>query len=184
MSLSRIWEEFEANGRLSQRSIRELREALHSADPYDAITVATDCGERELVPDILLCLDSPDPMVRWNAIASIYTRFRVPERLDTLIRLATEEDSIMVRAVAIESIGQTLPKVKDPHLRRKMAELLMSTFENDEEQWDSAYLGILAAVDVLPLDMPPANKPLDRNQIDPTKLKEFREQYLAGSPAD
>jgi|YelNatPaOPRAMG01_1025707.scaffolds.fasta_scaffold223902_2 HEAT repeat protein len=182
MSLSSIWEEFEANGRLSQRSIHALREALHSANPYEAITVATDCGERELIPDILPCLDSPDPMVRWNAIASLYTRFRVPERLDTLLRLATEdEDTGVVRAIAITGIGETLPKVKDPHMRRKMAELLMSTFENSslyEELRAAAYEGILAAVDVLPLDRPPANKPLDFSKIDKKKLEEFREQYL------
>jgi hypothetical protein len=177
-----IVREFQRHGRISQRSIKKLRDALLSDDPFEAITVATDCCILELTPEIARCLDSSDEMIRWNAAGSIYTRFRLPRNIDKGIKLASSDESTMVRAIALCGLGEVLPIISDKALRQKIASLLLSTFQNQElfpELRNAAYDGILAAMDVLPLDRPPAGKLLNiETDVDHRTVEDFKNLYL------
>ncbi len=181
MRFNDVVHEYENHGRLSNRSVARLRDGLREADPFEAITVATDCAVFELAPEIAHCLDSTDPMVRWNAVGALFTRFRVPIRLEQLIGMAESDPDSMVRAIALCGVGEMLPKAPDEATSRRMATLLISTLENDdlfEEYRTSAYRGILAAMDVMPLDRPPAHKPLGLAKIDKNMVERFKTQYL------
>lgn len=184
MGLSALTDEYENNGRLSRRSIQLLSDRLLSDDPYEAITVSTDCAAFELVPKIAKSLDSPDPMVRWNAVASLHTRFRVPDCIEKTLKMASEDEDTMVRAIALHGVGEMLPIIRDQSLRRKMASLLITTLDDAKlfnELRAAAYEGILAAMDVLPLDRPPATKPLNlERDVESTLVQQFKNCYLEG----
>src|SRR5581483_7136411 len=130
MPFQDIVQEYEANGRISQHSVDRLRTTIRSDDPFDAITVATDCAVFDLVPDIARCLDDSDSMVRWNAAGSLFTRFRIPLRVDKAFDLAMHDEDSTVRIIALCGLGELLPKL-DRHQQREAASLLLSTFRNE-----------------------------------------------------
>src|SRR5206468_3383435 len=101
MSIGDIQSEFDQHGRLSRQAVTELQALLLSDDPYSAITVAADTGCFEVSPQIAECLTSPDPMVRWNAAATLFTRFRANQFASQCLDLVEKERDEMVRSVAL-----------------------------------------------------------------------------------
>ncbi|MCI0552498.1 MAG: HEAT repeat domain-containing protein, partial [Anaerolineae bacterium] len=95
--LNEIETEFEVNGRLSKSAIEKLEQLILSDDPYSAITVATDCGIFALAPAIAQTISSQDPMVRWNAIGALLTRFRLSEYAELGFELVLTDPDEMVR---------------------------------------------------------------------------------------
>lgn len=182
MNLEDIISEYEANGRLSRRATERLRELTLGCDAYSAITVAADCGAFAVSPEIASALNANDEMVRWNAVAALFTRFRNFEYGHICLQLAKEDPSMMVRSMALCGLGEILFDVNNPRLRKDMASLLLETFNNkDEEQSlrEAAYEGILAAMDVLPLDRPSLAARLEfPRDADQQIIFKFTEQYI------
>lgn len=181
MTLEEIQNEFGATGRLSGQALDELRERLRAADPYPAITVAGDCLAESLAPEMISLLDVEDPMVRWNATATVFTRLRCVEYVEHCLRLARSEPDTMVRGAALTGLGETLPRVKNLDTRRRIGSYLLQVLNDDGELLEmrgAAYEGILAAIEVHPAKRPPASRLVDLDRdLDISSLAQFRRQY-------
>ena len=134
MRLDEIRLEFETSGRIGGDALASLRHLLRtSGDPYEAITVAGDCGAFALATDLANHLDHRDPMVRWNAAGVLFTRFRDPTFAARCLEMAVDENDEIARGVALAGLGELLPKMKDHELRQRMASTLVSVFEDRTE---------------------------------------------------
>lgn len=183
MDLDHIANEYETNGRLSLRSIDRLRDLIRGQNPYSAITLAADCGVVAVSEEIANAVRSSEKMVRWNAVAALFTRFRNAEYGHLCLQAAKEDTDTMVRSIALCGLGEILPYVTDAQMRAEMAHVLHETL-HDANQFgelrESAYEGILAAIDVLPTERPPATKRLKfPEDIDPESIAKFSKQYLS-----
>ncbi len=178
MDLEDVKREYQVNGRISRRSIGILKELIRGDDPYSAITVAGDCAAFDASPEIGLCLDSEDSMVRWNAAGVLFTRFRQPDLGDRCLELAKSDPDTLVRAIALCGIGEILHKVTNFQLRAQMATTLLQSLNDASELPEfrgAAYEGILAAMDVLPLDRPSASRLFDPDKdLDEEIVQDFR----------
>lgn len=182
MDLTSIEDEYERNGRISRQSASGLRIAVLASDPYSAITVAADTGAVELADAIAECLGSDDGMVRWNAAATLFTRFRTVTYADRCYELAVADPDSMVRSICLVGAGELLPLVTDEVLRARFAQLI-DRVVNDEsacpEDRSAAYEAMLAAQDVLPADRPTASKIIQiPEDTDESVLAGFRSTYL------
>jgi len=182
MTLEEIQDEYDRRGRLSNEALSELRRYLRSADPYTAITVTADCAATDLSDDLLACLESSDQMVRWNAAAALFTRFRSTEYVEACKGMAVGDQSSMVRAVALCGIGEVLPYIKSRGESGQLAALLLETFLQEKELPEvraAAYEGMLAAQQVPPLERPPASRQLDMDRdVDSRIVNAFRAKWL------
>jgi hypothetical protein len=182
MNLYDITREFDENGSLSNDSLGKLKEALQGVDPYQAITVVTDCGLKQFAPCIAKLLRSKNSMVRWNALGSLFTRFKWTENVDMAIDMASSDPDSMVRSMALCSLGEILPLLVDPHIREDASRILIDTLENEREFPElraSAYEAILAANGVPPQKRPPATRIIDLSQeVDQAELSKYRNRYL------
>lgn len=183
MSLTSIEDEFDLNGRISHRSVLELKTILESDDPYSAITLAVDTGTIRLADSIAKCLSSDDEMVRWNAAAGLFTRFRIADYAIQCLEMAMTDSSELVKNVCLVGSGELLPLVDDSSIRVRLASILDDAFTDetvDPERRTAAYEGMLAALDVLPVDRPDATKVLEiPEDTDPEIVKDFRTSFLS-----
>lgn len=182
MSLNDIMQEYLSNGRLSRQAVGELRKLLASDNPYDAITAACDTGTCELSSAIAANLNSADDMVRWNAAASLFTRFRDKKYVRECINLATKDNDTNVRSIALVGLGELLPFIDEEDLRRLVSSILLSVLMDEltyAELRSSAYEGILAAMDVLPSERPSPSRLLNMSRdIDRSLVESFKNQYM------
>ena len=181
MSVDDIQSEFNLHGKLSRRAVFELQSLLLSDDAYCAITVAADTGCSEVAPQVVQCLSSADPMIRWNAAATLFTRFRANQYAAQCLDLVEKEQDEIVRSVALVGLGELLPSMEDRDSQRRGASDLLTVFRNDSEYPEvrsAAYEGILAAVGIPPFDRPPAGKLLDLVEgIDWRIVEEFVSRF-------
>ncbi|AGY60032.1 hypothetical protein [Gloeobacter kilaueensis] len=181
MNFEDIYDEYERNGRISRASTAFLKLLIAGPDPFTAITVATDCAAFSTAPVIATTLDSTDVMVRWNAVGALLTRFRFAEYARAGLELAINDPDMMVRGIALVGLGEVLPDVIEPDLRYEMAKTLYETVMNAEEEPHmrmNAYFGILSAMDILPLDRPPASRVLPFEKMDHATINNFRALFL------
>lgn len=177
MSIDAVQSEFDRHGQLSRQAVIELQSLLLSDDPYGAITVAADTGCFEVSPQIAQCLTSSDPMVRWNAAATLFTRFRANQYATQCLELVEKEPDEIVKSVALVGLGELLPSVDDHDFQNGAAAVLLRVF-NDQSEYPevrcSAYEGILAAIGISPLERPPAGKLLDLvKEVDWKMIEKF-----------
>lgn len=181
MSIEAIRSEFDRRGQLSRQAVNELRSLLLSDDPYSAIAVAADSGCSEVSPQIAECLSSADPMVRWNAAATLFTRFRANQFANLCLDLVEKERDEVVRSVALVGLGELLLSTDDHEFKRRAAAEILSVF-NDQSEYPevrcSAYEGILAAMGTSPSERPPAGRLLDlTEEVDWSVIEEFVERF-------
>lgn len=183
MTITEIINEYNHNHRLSQRAVSGLRDQMDS-DPYTAITIAADTGCFDLAPDIAARLNSTDPMVRWAAAATLFTRFRDHKYLSDCVNLVRNDPSSIVRSVAIVGLGELLallPPVTDLSQRNLAVNLLLSILANQSEYSEirsSAYEGILAAIGIHPRDRPsPGRLVRFPEDIAPHHLSAFLDRF-------
>ena len=119
MSVDDIQSEFNLHGKLSRRAVFELQSLLLSDDAYCAITVAADTGCSEVAPQVVQCLSSADPMIRWNAAATLFTRFRANQYAAQCLDLVEKEQDEIVRSVALVGLGELLPSMEDRDSQRR-----------------------------------------------------------------
>ena len=153
--------EFDRTGRLSPRAISALRLALTSTNPYEAISVAADTWCIELSMEIAQCLSSTDTMTRWNAAATLFTRFKSKEHSDLCMFSANNEHDELVRVVALVGLGEILPLMENLEIQNSIASYLYKVFSDESlypELRGAAYEGMLAAICVPVQDRPPANR--------------------------
>jgi hypothetical protein len=180
--LEEIEAEYARNGRLSRRSIVDLRTLILDGDSYTAISTAADCGVFEAEEEIARSLDSEDPMVRWIAAATLFTRFRLSAFAGRCLEFAREDPDSMVRNISLSGLGELLPYVKDLSLKRSMAQFLLEVLNKSDDKVDqaAAYNGILAAMDVLPADRPSPKALFEGKQpFDPKLVARFADAYDA-----
>jgi HEAT repeat protein len=181
MSLESIQSEYDRHGQLPRIAVLELQSLLLSDDPYSAITVAADTACLELSPQIAKCLTSADPIVRWNAAATLFTRFRANQFANQCLDMVESERDEMVRSVALVGLGELLPSMDGHHYRRRAAADLLEVFNDPSEYPEvrcSAYEGILAAMGTSPLERPPAGKLLNLvEDVDRRIVEEFASRY-------
>lgn len=181
MSPENILTEFELHGRLSRRAVSELHTLLRSDDPFRAITVAADTGCLEVASQVAECLSSSDAMVRWNAAATLFTRFRCKNYARQCLDLALNDPDEIVRTICLVGIGEIITIIKNDDIVEEAAGQLLRVFYDENEYPEvrcAAYEGILAAMDILPLDRPPVDKLLDLNRDTDYQLVEgFRRRF-------
>lgn len=182
MNPDEIWDEYQRDNRLSTRAMLALKKLLvEGADPYSAITLAGDTAAFELAPLIAPYLKSPDVMVRWNAAAVLFTRFRDVQFAHHCLELLEREADTMVRGVTLSGIGELLPLLEDGKLRKLLANKLREVFEAvDElpEMRDDAYAGIEVAVGIPERDRTPADRRLDlQKDVRPEVITKFFDRY-------
>jgi HEAT repeat protein len=180
--LDAIEDQCRASGSLPSAYLEALAEHLQGEDPYRAITVAGDCGARQLADLLAGCLAHADEMVRWNAVGVLFTRWHDARFAADCYRLAISDPDGLVRMIALSGLGELLPHVADASLRRQMAGLLVEVFEDDQQllvDRGTAYAAILAAIGVPPLERPPASRMIDlQRDVDPARVADFRKRYL------
>src|ERR1700677_673862 len=133
MNLEQIWQEYETNKRLSGKAMLALKAMLHGDDPYAAITLVGDTAAFQLAPEIASHLKSTDVMVRWNAAAVLFGRFRDVRYGSQCLELLKNETDTMVRGVGLSGAGEILPLLEDPPLQQELALILLHTFESESE---------------------------------------------------
>lgn len=120
-------------------------------------------------------------MVRWNAAAALFTRFRNKTYAVQCIELAENDEDTNVQSVALVGLGELLPFLDDNNRATEASKILLATFIDESKYLElrcSAYEGILAAMDVLPLDRPPATKMLDlSHDVDHALVERFKQRY-------
>lgn len=182
MQLKDILTEYEERGVVSKEAIEVLRSHLRGSDPYDAITVAADCGVFDVSEELVECLKSHNPMVRWNATAALFTRLRNPYYAHRCQEIANSETDEMVRSVALCGLGEILNSVSDRSLQRQMSLTLIRVFEDDSELLElrgAAYEGVLAALDIPAAKRPPADRLISLpSDVDAGIVRRFRDKFL------
>lgn len=182
--LDTIAQEYENNGELSNSTLSNLRECILNEDPYSAISIAADCRAISLAPEIAKALESNEIMVRGIAISTLLSRFKLDQYAVLGLHHAQNDSDEMVKGAAISGLGEILPIIADKSISKNIASLLVNYFENEpDDQYidyrEDAYEGILAAMNISPLERPPANKALNFNtDIDTNLIKAFRKKYL------
>ncbi len=190
MNCDDIWQEYESNGRLSGRAMLALKRLLReSHDPYSSITLAGDTAAFQLAHEIVPHISSRDPMVRWNAVGVLFTRFRDVRYASLCLELLEQESDHLVLAIALAGAGELLPLLEDWGLRTLLAQKLDSVFKGRDslsqvpdcvrhELRDDAYRGIEAAVGLPPLERAPAHRRLDLDvDVKREVLAAFRQAY-------
>ncbi len=179
-----IVQEFDNNGKLSNITLSKLRNLILSDKKYSAISIAADCRAISLAPEIAKALKSDEVMVRWIAISTLLSRFRLGEYAKLGLEHAQNDSDEMVKGAAIAGLGEILPIITNRFQRKEIAKLLINLFESEsDDQYidyrEDAYEGILAAMNISPLERPPANKSLDFDtDVDINIIMAFKQQYL------
>ena len=123
-------------------------------------------------------------MVRWIAVSALLSRFKLAEYAKLGLVHAQHDPDEVVKGAAISGLGEVLPSVIDKSLSKDIASFLVKMYENgDNEEYidyrEDAYEGILAAMNISPLERPPANRPLDADlDVDTNMLIAFKRRYL------
>ena len=182
MTADEIKVEFERNKKLSPRAMRELTNLIASDDPFAAITVAADIGCVEVAGIIAKGLSSTDAMVRWNAAATLFTRFRAQRYINECLELAKNELDEVVRSVSLVGLGEFLPLTSDKSYRHAAARELLRVLDDQSEYPEircAAYEGILAGLGIAPSVRPPAGKLLDLlTDVDREKVQAFSQRFM------
>jgi len=185
MSLEQIASEYETRGRLSTKAVSALRAMVTSDDPYSAITLVGDCRVHELASRLVELLQHGDPMVRWNATSVLFSRLKMSEYASECLRVSEEDDDSIVKCAALAGLGEIAPTVGKPEVRAQIGHRLLEVLESDGELVEvrgAAYEGILAAIEVPPLQRPPANKLTDMDtDVDGDAVEIFRKRYAGAS---
>lgn len=178
-----IIKEFNANGRVSLRTIQQLHKEIESGpDIATAIELATDLCLFELIEVIASRFRDPNELVRWNALESVLTRFRQPRDVEEVLRIAQNDPSAMVRGVALSGLGEVFGRIGDRAIRRRIVELLVRVVTGAgfaSAMRAEAYNGVLAANDVLPLDRVGAEREFDpESDIDESMIRKLQGTVL------
>jgi len=182
MNAEKIWHEYETNKRLSDKALLSLKALLYeSSDPYSAITLAGDVAAVQLASEVATHLTSMDAMVRWNAAAVLFGRFRdVRYGRKCLDMLSQESDSIAL-GVVLSGAGELLPLLDDKDLKRELALKIYRVFCDSRQLPEirtAAYEGIQAATGIPLRDRISATVILDvDNDANPDILNNYREMY-------
>jgi hypothetical protein len=182
MNAEQIRAEYQKNGRISGKAMTSLRALLReSDDPYAAITLTGDVGAFQLAEDIVPYLRSADSMLRWNAAAVLFTRFREVRLGRQCLELLNRELDTLVRGVALVGAGELLPLIENRLLQQQLASKLLKVMEAEDEfpeMRGSAYLGVEAAVGIPPTDRSPADRLLDpKKDFQQHVVNDFRSRY-------
>lgn len=185
LALSNVREEYRKHGRISQISKGVVREVLRSGvAKFEAISLVADCALREAAAEVMaLAILHSDAMVRWNAVGTLLTRLRDPMFASLALDRWRTDPAANVREIALVGMGEILPFVADPLLWRTLGGELWTAFhDNPDDMRLAAYDGILAALDVLPLDRPDPSLSADQVDYDAVALRRFSREYLGEDP--
>jgi hypothetical protein len=180
---SKALDEYEQHGRLLPDTIKRLIHTITSSNnPFDAISAAADTACFHAAEAVSRRLHDSDPMVRWIAAATLFTRFRNPRWFAECLDMAANETDTVVRSVCLVGVGELLPLVEDCKLRTKGAELLLKILSDESEFPEiraDAYEGILAALGVFPEDRPSVRDfSAYKKPGAERKIQEFESRYL------
>lgn len=174
-----IRRELDASGTLDSPSSEELRDLLNGEDPYQAITVVGDWGLSEFGVTVAACLESDDPMVRWNAVSVLTTRLKMPDFAERVLSHADSEEDELVRAAALSGVGSIWGRVESERLKAVMGGLLLEVLEDENELPEmrgAAYEGLLSALGVAPERRPSAAEVFDfESDVNEEEIERFRE---------
>jgi len=183
-TLKIIAEEYLRDGKLSNSSLLKLRDAICNENKYSAISLAADCKASSLASEIAMALESDEEMVRWIAISTLLSRFKLKQYAQIGLHHAQYDTDEMVKGIAISGLGEILPLISNKSLSREISIFLINTFEKkptDEyiDYREDAYEAILAAMSISPLERPSANKHLDLDtDVDHNIVQSFKKLYF------
>ena len=170
---------------LSREAVSALRAMLASEDPYSAITVVGDCQAHELANSLVELLQHPDTMARWNATSVLFSRLKKVEYVSECLRVSEADEDSIVKCAALAGLGEIAPSVEDPGERTQIGRRLLEVLEDGEELREvrgAAYEGVLAALEVPPLERPPASRLMDiERDVDGEAVEASRKRYLGTS---
>lgn len=183
--LNEVTQEFESNQKLSDLSLSKLKQLILGNNSYSAISTAADCNAVSLAPAIAKSLKSEKIMDRWIAISVLLGRFRLKEYAREGLHHAKYDSDRMVKGAAIAGLGEILSIIEEKSLSKDIAILQIDIFENEPDNEfidyrEDAYEGILAGMDISPLERPPANTKLNLdNDVDWNVVNSFKQKYLS-----
>ena len=165
----------------------ELKDLVWHIDndcpPYEAITLATDMGLKQLGSVLAKHLSSDDEYTRELTVGCLLGRLELPEYAEKGFEMAQNEDEGSARTLAIFNLGEIMDRVLFS-LAQKIAKYLLWVFKNDESKVvrDSSYFSILTAMKIPYEQQPIVSRGVKESDIDSSILSEFCKKYQVTLP--
>ena len=165
----------------------ELKDLVWHIDndcpPYQAISLATDMGLKQLGAVLAKHLSSKDEYTRELTVGCIIGRLKLAEYGEKGFEMAQNEDEGSSRTLAIFSLGDIMDGVLFS-LAQKIAKYLLWVFKNDESKVvrDSSYFSILAAMKIPYEQQPMVSRGVKESDIDSSIVYEFCKKYQVTLP--
>lgn len=161
--------------------------------PNEIADVAADFGTENFIearPDVERLLDHPDPIVRYNAMATLAYEWATTDRTDKLIEILLHDSDNDCRRQAAGALGSLFCGGRDLKIAKVLAGVVTDPAEEDGVR-HFAYAGLL---DVLGVEMhyqpDPVSMSLDdvdwnlvekcKQDLNPETLDALATQFLAG----
>jgi hypothetical protein len=142
---------------------------------------AADAGTQNFVeaePDINQLLDDVNPIVRFNALATLAYEWGRTSRLDRIKAIARDDTDRDCRRQAVGALGSLFRGRRD----KAVLQLLSEIANDDKEEQDVRAFAYTAALDVL--GMPRAQQPSPIALRGDDEMLRVLEQYLHNQNAD